>query len=651
MKLARRIFGGLTVALCACSGSTTQPNASGTIGIAADVSALRNDGSLAHVTVTVLDAQGHPASGSVAFTASAGSLNGSGTTALSAALDTAGRATVTYACDVSMDPARCGPGSVAVNATWSGVTNGMRLTLQGLSSSPDAGSPDAGSPGGTDAGTGGSGSAGPPASVIATSTVPAILGLKGSGIQETGVTTFLVTDAAGRPVSNLAVTFGQRQPALVTLGRTTATTGSDGTASVDYSSGSEVGVSAITASIAAGAGGSQAIAVRGAKPSAAGFYFRCEKGNLPAYQTTPALETMTCEVRLSDRYGNRVGIPTPVRFATEAGSIDSFAMTKGFDPANPNDPTEGTAVVTFTTDMGNGFRPADVAPLLAAPSQYPWPRQAEPQELVGSVTRNPRDQLVTLIAMTDGEEAFVDANHNGSLDANEVFYDLGDPFIDANDDGAYDQVYTGGPWETRFCSDTTNCSSYNGPNGVWDSATTIWVPTWVAFTDNAWPHTAAAGVPEPTWSYSPQCVAEGAATFASIYVFDEFMNSPAAGTTYTDPVLDKGDPKITVAKHGFFEEPDNWGAMGKYGLDFDYWPVLPGGGACAAPASPTAPTACVLKLFFMDFEDGFRGTIEADNTLATGGTCPALKTFVTSIGTVNVKGPTLRASQSGQYAP
>ena len=59
----------------------------------------------------------------------------------------------------------------------------------------------------------------------------------------------------------------------------------------------------------------------------------------------------------------------------------------------------------------------------------------------------------------------------------------------------------------------------------------------------------------------------------------------------------------------------------------------------------------MLKLFFMDFEDGFRGTIEADNTLATGGTCAALKTFVTSIGTVNVKGPTLRASQSGQYAP
>src|SRR2546429_7990180 len=116
VRLARGFLGGLPAALCACSGSTTQP-ASGTIGMAADVSALRNDGSLAHVTATVLDAQGQPASGSVAFTASAGNLNGSGTTALSVALNAAGQATVTYECVVSIDPARCGPGIVTVHAT------------------------------------------------------------------------------------------------------------------------------------------------------------------------------------------------------------------------------------------------------------------------------------------------------------------------------------------------------------------------------------------------------------------------------------------------------------------------------------------------------------------------------------------------------
>jgi hypothetical protein len=207
----------------------------------------------------------------------------------------------------------------------------------------------------------------------------------------------------------------------------------------------------------------------------------------------------------------------------------------------------------------------------------------------------------------------------------------------------------------RFCSSTagTSCSAYNGPNGVWDSLTTIWVPTWVAFTDSAAPWTAPAGQPEPAFSYSPTCVPEKKASFANIYVFDEFLNSPAASTTYGAATLEfsaDSAPPITLVKHGFFAEPDNWGAMGKLGLDFDYWPVLPAGGACAAPASPTAPTACVLKLFFMDFDDGFRGTIEADNVLATGGTCAAPSNFGSSIGVANVRSVTLRRGQVGQYA-
>src|SRR5258708_38578856 len=57
--------------------------------------------------------------------------------------------------------------------------------------------------------------------------------------------------------------------------------------------------------------------------------------------------------------------------------------------------------------------------------------------------------------MTQGEEGFIDANHNGLLDTNEVFFDLGDPFIDANDNGQYDQIYPGGPWEVRFCGYTS----------------------------------------------------------------------------------------------------------------------------------------------------------------------------------------------------
>lgn len=654
MNLARKLLGVTAAALlCACSGSTTAASA-GTVGVTSDVTTLNNDGTQALVTTTVTDAQGRPASGSVTITASAGNLNGTGSSTVTVPLDPTGKATVTYSCNFVADVLHCGAGQVQVTVIWTSVANGTRVTLVGPSASvTDGGTPP---PPAVDAGTPVVGPLGPPTSIIETAAIPDVLGLKGSGIQENGVMTFLVTDSAGRRVSNAAVTFSQRQPALVTLGRTTGVTGSDGTVAVDYSAGTDVGVSAVIATVPlTGATSSHPVAVRGAKPSAAGFYFRCEKGNLPAYETTPALETMTCQVRLSDRFGNRVGIPTPVRFATEAGAIDSFAVTKGFDPAAPNDPLEGTATVTFSTDMGNGFRPADVAPLAAAPAQYPWPRLAEPQVAAGSLTRNPRDQLVTIIAMTDGEESFVDSNHNGVLDNSEVFYDLGDPFIDANDDGVYDQVYTGGPWETRFCNNTTSCSTYTGPNGLWDSFTTIWVPTWVVFSDNSAPYTAPAGQPEPAFAYVPACIPEGASGYANIYVFDEFLNSPAKGTVYTDAFLDSlQDSKngnITLSKHGFFVEPDNWGAMGKLGLDFDYWPVLPGGGACAAPATPTTPTACVLKLFFRDFDDGFRGTVEAKNGNATSGTCATQDLFTTSIGVINVREVTLRGGQAGHYAP
>ncbi len=462
---------------------------------------------------------------------------------------------------------------------------------------------------------------GGPTSIVETTAIPDVLGLKGSGIQETGLMTFLVTDSTGAPVPGAVVTFSLTQPALVVLGHTSGTTNDVGKVTVDYISGTEVGVSSLRGTVTlTGATSAHAVAVRGARPSASFFYFQCAKANLPVYTSTPRLETMTCEVRLKDRFGNRVGVPTPVNFATEAGAITASAVTKGFDPNNPNDPAEGTVTVTFTSDLGNGSSPADVVPLAADPAQLPWPRLAEPSVASGSLTRNPRDQLVTIIAMTQGEEGFIDANHNGVLDVNEVFFDLGDPFIDANDDGLYNQIYPGGPWEVRFCGDTSNCAAYRGPNGVWDALTTIWVPTWVVFT----------GVPVP--------------------------HTNAAGGTYGAPTLEStttvvGSTNITLKKSGFFNELDAWGAMGLLGFNFDYRPISPTGGPCAAPATPTVPTACWMKMLFRDFDTGFRGTILASNAAAATATCPAPSVFKTSITANGAHSTAGVGFQSATYAP
>jgi hypothetical protein len=465
---------------------------------------------------------------------------------------------------------------------------------------------------------------GPPVTIVETMAVPAVLGLRGSGIQEHGLMTFLVTDPLGTPVPQVQVNFGQVQPALVTFTNASAITDQSGLVVVDYTSGSEVGVTAITATVVStGATVQHSVAVRGARASASGFYFHCSKANLPVYTTVAQYETMTCTVRLSDRFGNRVGIPTPVNFAAEAGSISASAITKGFDPARPTDPDEGSVTVTFSSDMGNGNQPADVDPLPADPLQFPFARPAEPFVQAGTIKRNPRDQLVTIIAMTQGEEAFIDSNHNGILDNNEVFIDQGDPFIDANDDGIYNTVRPGGPWEVRFCGSTTGgtCPAYQGPNGKWDAQTTIWKPTWVVFSGSGKASDVPTGGGAPASDFVFPCAdfANSALDglhapniFANVFVYDSWLNTPSAHTQYLVYDVQTG-PGHPIPPIGLFDEAESWGSMGQLGLDFQYIPVSAGAPpiACNFANGP----ACVDKLLFQSWDTGFRGQLPFRNIL------------------------------------
>ena len=110
--------------------------------------------------------------------------------------------------------------------------------------------------------------------------------------------TFTVTDSLGVPVVNTAVTFAVQAPQLgVTLLKTGTNTDTSGQVQVAYQSGTQVGVTEIRATVTAtGATATQAVAVRGARPSANGFYFRCEHASLPVYTTIGNYETMTCTV-------------------------------------------------------------------------------------------------------------------------------------------------------------------------------------------------------------------------------------------------------------------------------------------------------------------------------------------------------------------
>ena len=597
--------------ICACNG-TTSGSSAGNLVVTSDVTSLNNDGSLAHITIAVTDNAGHPATGNVTVTASGGNLAGSGNSSVSVALDATGHATLTYSCDFTLDATHCGAGTVTVNAVWSSVGSGTHVTLLGPSSPPAS---DGGStPPPTDGGPVIVGPAGPAAAVIETDVSPAVLGIQGSGIQETGVMSFLVTDSAGRPVANASVNFSQRQPALVTLGRTTGVTGSDGTVIVDYTSGPNLGISAIIATVpATGATGSHPIAVRGAKPSASGFYFRCDRTNLPVYTTTLQYETVTCTVRLSDRYGNRVGIATPVSFAAEAGAISASATTKAFDFANPTDPDEGSVSVTFSTDMGVGFSPAETTPLAADPTQFPKPRLlAEPS----NGGNNPRDQLVTIIAMVSGEEAFVDANLDGQYNAGELFVDQGDPFIDSNDNNVYDPAT-----EPRFCGGAS-CATYHGPNGVWDANTVIWVPTWIAFTGASVP-VADPWTPSSCLDYLDNNGSNSFTATTTVRFRDQWLNVGAGGTAYAAAL--QGSPQgLALTVLGGFDELDNVGSM-----DPSWEKVSAANPTLPCTVANTVNGACVMLTELGNWDSGYRLGAQVNNsnkvptTAAPGHACGA----------------------------
>jgi hypothetical protein len=630
----------LIASAVACSSSTTPSSPTGIVAATSDVTTIKNDGTKANVTATAKDPKGAAGTGSVTFSAPYGDVNGTGATTATATLDATGAAKVTYACSVAVD-AHCVAGAVVVTATWSGLSGGVPVLITAPASG--GGGTDGGGGGGGGGGTdGGTKVAGPPSIIIETAAVPSILGLKGSGIQETGLMTFLITDSVGTPAPGAAVTFGQALPNLVTLGHTTATSDSSGLVVVDYSAGAEVGVTAITATLTAtGAIASHPVAVRGAKPSASGFYFHCAQANLPVYTTTDMHQTTTCTVRLSDRFGNRVGIPTPVFFAAEAGAISASATTQAFDPTKPTDPGEGSVTVTFSSDFGNGFMPVDTTPLAASAAQYPFPRLAEP----ASSSFNPRDQFVTLIAMVRGEEAFVDANHNGAYDPGELFVDEGDPYIDSNDNNQYDSAT-----EVRFC-EAANCSSYHGPNGVWDANTTIWAPTWVVFTGNGGP---ALTAPAPgCLDYLGNDAKNPTGTVVSAAFFDQWLNPPGPGTTFAinPPLSAQSGLKLTILGNSS-PELDGWGAMGLLHVSFDWIQVAgsdPVNGNTACTVANTPSGACVQKLVFYNWDSGLRTTAQIDNgnkTPATVAAPPGHACGLTPTAGTQVAGYTVQASSS-----
>lgn len=364
-----------------------------------------------------------------------------------------------------------------------------------------------------------------PAGIQFVSATPQVLGVVGSGQTTTSSVAFRVTDSQGGPVAGQVVNFSLVGPTGAYIGNqdgtpltATGTTGSNGNVSVPLNAGNVAGPVTITASVTVTGvtftTSTSVISIGGAVPSASRFSIATQRFNLPGLVRFGFNNSIS--VFAADRFSNfNILEGTQVSFFTEAGAIDTSV----------NLDNTGAGSVTLRT-------------------QNPMPEQYRT-----SAPFNANGQF-RVIAVTRGEEAFVDVNGNGVFDPGiDTFtlstMDLGEPFVDSNDNGVWD-----GPGCTQpgcipthpgelYVDSSTNPPNgrYDAGNGVWDGpgctqagcnqSPTIWTSIRLQFTGHI-VNCVVVGTFDAFGNFDVPHA--GSLTF-QLELSDEFGNSPVPGTT------------------------------------------------------------------------------------------------------------------------
>jgi hypothetical protein len=222
---------------------------------------------------------------------------------------------------------------------------------------------------------------------------------------------------------------------------------------------------------------------------------------------------VNCIAHVADRNGDGVS-GAQVSFLTEAGTIgpSSTSVTDVVGNAQvlyktslplPEDVTPGTFSwnpVNDTTHTGEYLAPLWMHPFawvedpianFNGEPTFQEPRRQDP--IRPGKENNPRDNLVSMIAVTTGEEAFDDLNNNGTREETEPYVDLTEPFVDNNDNGTWDKG-------ERYV-DANGNGVWDGKNGKYDAITLIWVQERILWT--GWAHKEDR---EPVTSRNPRPV-------------------------------------------------------------------------------------------------------------------------------------------------
>lgn len=221
---------------------------------------------------------------------------------------------------------------------------------------------------------------------------PKQISLKGSGGVETSLVRFRVVDENGAPLDQTTVNFTiSSTPGGLTLDQTTGTSNNEGYVSTRITAGNvatTVSVSATVVGTNLSTSSSELVISTGI-PVQRSVSLSASKLNPRAWDRDG--EEVTLTMRMADDFGNPVVDGTAVTFWTEGGAVGPSCLTEN-----------GACFVTWRSQE---FRP--------------------------------NNGRVTVLAFASGNETFTDTNSNGRYDSGEPVSNLGEAFLDTNEDGIY----------------------------------------------------------------------------------------------------------------------------------------------------------------------------------------------------------------------
>ena len=270
----------------------------------------------------------------------------------------------------------------------------------------------------------------PPVAIQFVSATPEVISVAGTGGQPSSVVVFKVVNAAQQAVANLPVTLSlSTAVGGVTLdgqsGSVTKQTAQDGTVRVSVVAGTQPGPVRVLATAAGGLSTlSSVLTIQTGLPVQSRFSLSFQTFNIEGWNVDGTSTSVT--IRAADRVGNPVPDGTTVNFRSSGAAIEPSCKT-----------TNGICSVNFR-----------------------------------SQANRPAGGRVAVLAWAVGEEAFIDSNGNNRYDPGEAFGDLGDAFVDANLDGAYQQTeefIAFNPAATAACapSDLAAPGRPDSCDGVW----------------------------------------------------------------------------------------------------------------------------------------------------------------------------------------